>query len=100
MSNTVFEVVTYTVKDPEAAEAGRRAALQSVARYPGFIRWDCLTSVDDPCRFVDVLEWHSLEEARAAQDLFLQDPAVRPFLDAFGETLVMTHARRAIEDAA
>jgi hypothetical protein len=96
--SSVFEIVTYTVKNIADAEQGRIKARRAVSSYPGFIRWTCFTAVEGQRRFVDLVEWENLTAARSAQEKFLQDPEMHDFLVAFSATLTMTHAHAVNRD--
>jgi len=92
MSPSVFEIVTYTVADIDQAQQGRARAHEALKSYPGFRGWTPFTAVEGEAVFIDLVEWDTLENARAAQDAFLTDPATEAFRAAFGKTIVMKHA--------
>ena len=88
----IFEIVTYTVTQLKAAQAGRNKARAAVSTYPGFVAWRCFTAVSGQDTLVDVVEWESLEQALSAQETFLKDPEMTDFLAVFGKTKSMVHA--------
>jgi len=92
--SSIFEIVTYTVTDREKAETGRQTACKVVADYPGFISWTCFSETDTGKHFVDLIEWDSAENAKAAQDRFPQDSKVQAIMSVFDESLAMVLARK------
>lgn len=66
MSHPHYEIVTYRVIDPRAAEAARSEARKRLETFPGFIAWQAFHGAADPAERVDLLLWRSLEEAQAA----------------------------------
>lgn len=78
----VIEVVVYRVKHPEEAEAMRRALLPVLAGFPGYLGWRRLTGATDSALLADVVDWRSLEDAKAAAEQVHADPQCKAFMDA------------------
>lgn len=95
MSEPVFEIVTYTVKDINRAQKARRAMRSALSGYPGFRAWTQYVTAGDDCRFVDVVEWDTLENARAAQASFMEDPVAAAMMAETSEVLAMSHVKQA-----
>jgi hypothetical protein len=66
MSQPYYEIVTYSVSDPSAADAARKEARLRLEAFPGFIAWQAFHGAADPAARVDVVVWRSLEAAQAA----------------------------------
>lgn len=66
MSYPYYEIVTYSVSDPTAADAARNETRRRLEAYPGFIAWQAFHGAADPAARVDVVVWRSLEAAEAA----------------------------------
>ncbi|WP_339746408.1 hypothetical protein [uncultured Maricaulis sp.] len=91
---TVFEIVTYSVKDIQAAEIAREKARSALAAYPGFIGWTRYATAEDNRHFVDQVEWDTLAEAKSAQLAFMTDPAMADFIAAIDTVLAMSHVKQ------
>jgi hypothetical protein len=91
MSNPVFELVVYKVKNPQTAARIRAGLQPHVANYPGFLDWKAASSSDDKALFADIVTWESLDAARAAGQKVMTDPAYAPFMAEIGEIFSMGH---------
>jgi heme-degrading monooxygenase HmoA len=91
---SIFEIVTYTVKDTQIAETAREKARVALSGYPGFLGWTRYQTADDNRHFVDRVEWETLADALAAQAAFMTDPAMADFISAIDEVLAMSHVRQ------
>jgi len=94
MTQSVFEIVTYTVTDAAWAEEGRRRARASVAKYAGFVGWQSYSGGEGATTFVDHVEWQTMDTALAAQTRFMRDSETELFRRFFGTKLAMTHVLR------
>ncbi len=88
---TIFEIAICTVTDGEQAEKARKAAMEAVRRYPGFISWQALTANDRPDQIADIVEWASREAADAAAEKVRTDPAFAPYMAAIASVSLMQH---------
>ena len=91
MSNPIFELVIYKVKNPQTAARIRAGLQPHVAAYPGFRDWKAVASTDDAALFADIVTWDSLDAARAAVQKVMTDPACAPFMAEIGEIFSMGH---------
>ncbi|WP_417497251.1 hypothetical protein [Maricaulis sp.] len=91
---TVFEIVTYTVKNTQAAEISRETAQSALAAYPGFIGWTRYATAEDNRHFVDQVEWATLADAKSAQIAFMSDPEMADFIAAIDTVLAMSHVKQ------
>lgn len=100
MPSTVVEIVTYTVRNPETAERARRRAHDTISAYPGFVAWTRYASVLGDRRFVDHVEWQSLDHALAAQQAFMSDARTAAFRSEIDAVLAVTHVvNRSVQPA-
>lgn len=83
----VIEIVVYRVKDAPEGEALRRSMRPVLTGMAGFLSWRTLTGVSEAVLMADVVEWRSLEDAKAAAEKVHADPRCKAFMDAT-ETLV------------
>ena len=86
-----IEVVVYKVKNAQTAEAARRAVRPHIEAFPGFLGWQAVTSAEDPTSFADIVTWKSLEDAKAAGEKFMTDPAITPFMAEIAQVISMGH---------
>ena len=86
-----IEVVVYKVKNAQTAEAARRAVRPHIEAFPGFLGWQAVTSAEDPTSFADIVTWKSLEDAKAAGEKFMTDPAIAPFMAEIAQVISMGH---------
>lgn len=91
MSNPVFEIVTYTVKDPAEAQKVRSGLKSVLSAFPGFVSWRQFASATSDRRFVDQVEWDSLASAQSAQEKFMADPSAQELMAQTEEVHAMTH---------
>ena len=89
--HTVTEIAICTVSDREAAEAARRAAMDAVRHYPGFIGWQALAELEDGDTIADIVEWRDKAAADAAADKVRRDPAFAPYMAAISAVKFMRH---------
>lgn len=89
--HTVTEIAICTVSDREAAETARRAAMDAMRHYPGFVRWQALTALDQDDMIADIVEWQDKAAADAAADKVRRDPAFAPYMAAISAVTVMRH---------
>jgi hypothetical protein len=66
MSYPYYEIVTYSVSDPSAADMVRNETRHRLEALPGFIAWQAFHGAADPAARVDVVIWRTLEAAQAA----------------------------------
>jgi ABC-type branched-subunit amino acid transport system substrate-binding protein len=87
----VLELAICTVTDKEAALAARRQAMQAVSRYPGFVSWRAATACETADMLADLVEWETLEAARAAGKRVMTDPEFAPYMAAISSVQLMQH---------
>lgn len=91
IEHTVTEIAICTVTDRKAAETARRAAMDAVRHYPGFVRWQALTALDQDDMIADIVEWQDKAAADAAAAKVRRDPAFAPYMAAIGAVTLMRH---------
>lgn len=89
----VKEVVVYVVHESALARLGAASASMEafLATRAGFLRRSVLRDAKLPCRFMDIVEWRSLEEAEAAALAVEKEETVAAFLQAIASIDVMSH---------
>jgi hypothetical protein len=89
----IKEVVVYTVHESALADlAAASAAMDSfLATYAGFVRRTVHADVKTPNRFMDIVEWLSLEEAEQAAQAVEKEPSVVAFMQAIASIDMMSH---------
>lgn len=90
-TNTILELAICTVANKPAAEEARRAAMDAVKTYPGFVSWRALTSVDQGDMIADLVEWTDKDSADAAATKVQADPAFAPYMAAITGVTLMQH---------
>ncbi|MCZ8180355.1 MAG: hypothetical protein O9309_15130 [Rhizobium sp.] len=90
-TNTILELAICTVADKPAAENARRAAMDAVKTYPGFVSWRALTSVEQGDMIADLVEWADRDSADAAAAKVQADPAFAPYMAAITGVTLMQH---------
>lgn len=90
-TNTILELAICTVANKPAAEEARRAAMDAVKTYPGFVSWRALTSVDQGDMIADLVEWTDKDSADAAASKVQADPAFAPYMAAITGVTLMQH---------
>jgi len=89
----VKEVVVYTVH--EGAMGGLAEASAAMAAFlatrAGFVRRTVHTDAKVPNRFMDVVEWNSLEEAEQAAQAAETEESVANFMQAIASIEMMSH---------
>ena len=87
-----LEVVLFTVKpgEREAFLAKRPAAMAALASYGGFV--DARLAEYEDGTWIDVVQWRSLAEAKAAAETFLEHEAARDWGQHIGEVRDFRHA--------
>ncbi|QOV69706.1 hypothetical protein [Citrobacter sp. BDA59-3] len=79
MTTPCYELVIYKVENPQEADAARVTARQLLQHFPGFIGWLALSGSDNPAERVDLVTWHSAEEAQAAAKAVGSQPEFAAF---------------------
>lgn len=90
-TNTILELAICTVADKPAAENARRAAMDAVKTYPGFVSWRALTSVEQGDMIADLVEWADRDSADAAAAKVQADPVFAPYMAAITGVTLMQH---------
>ncbi len=90
-TKTILELAICTVADKPAAENARRAAMDAVKTYPGFVSWRALTSVEQGDMIADLVEWADRDSADAAAAKVQADPAFAPYMAAITGVTLMQH---------
>jgi hypothetical protein len=92
-SGVLKEVVVYTVLEsalPSLAAAS--AAMDAfLATRAGFLRRTVHADVKAPHRFMDIVEWRSLEEAEQAAHAAETEQSVKAFMKAIASVDLMSH---------
>lgn len=91
MQQNVFEIVTYTVKDPKLAQEVRDKLKPVLSSYPGFVNWRQYVSTGDDRRFVDHVEWADLSSAQAAQEKFMANEIAQALMAQTEEVHAISH---------
>ena len=88
-----LEVVLFTVRagERDAFLAKRPAAYAALARYDGFV--DARLAEYDDGTWIDVVQWRSLAEAKAAAETFLEHEAARDWGQHIDAVRDFRHAR-------
>lgn len=91
----VVEAVKYRLKpgELEAFPLNRKAGLEQIASYPGFISAWTYQSVEDPAVIFDYVLWKSLEDAQSAAALVVQAPEASGMMGAIESILYASHFR-------
>lgn len=90
-TQSITEIAICAVRDREAVVAARRAAMDAVRHYPGFIGWQALAALEDGDMIADIVEWRDKSAADAAAERVRHDPASAHYLAAIGAVKVMRH---------
>jgi hypothetical protein len=91
MTHHCFEIVCYRVRDVKAADAARQAAQARLQTFAGFVSWTAFSGAEDPLGRVDLVEWLSLDEAKAAAKAVETDPAFTDFMASVASVTSMSH---------
>jgi len=91
MSHPVHEIVTYTVTEPQAADAARADAQARVRQMPGFIAWTALSGAANRSQRADLVVWESREQAEAAAEAVGSSPAFAAFRASLASLTSMGH---------
>lgn len=91
MSDTVYEIAVCKLKPGSNAANARQKAMQAISLYPGFIGWRALTAKDDPDMIADIVEWQSMDDARAAGEMVAKEASFADYMGAIGEVSLMKH---------
>jgi hypothetical protein len=89
--NTVLELAVCTIADKPAAEEARRAAMEAVRHYPGFVSWRALTAIEQGDMIADLVEWTDKDSADAAAVKVQADPAFAPYMAVITGVTLMQH---------
>lgn len=90
----VLEIVSFTLADgaDDAAFLEAARGTEALLRKRGSLLRRFLVK-DDDNRWTDILEWTSMDEARAAAEAVMQEPDFAPFGSMIdGESVQMRHA--------
>lgn len=87
----VLEIAICTITDSAKAEIARRAAMQAVQNYPGFLSWRALTGHGDRQTVADLVEWKDMDSAEKAAALVRTDPAFAPYMKTIVSVKLMQH---------
>ncbi len=90
-TSTILELAVCTVANKPAAEQARRAAMDAVKTYPGFVSWRALTSVEQGDMIADLVEWTDKVSADAAAAKVQSDPAFAPYMAEITGVTLMQH---------
>lgn len=89
----VKEVVVYVVHESALARLAEASAAMAafLATRAGFVRRAVHRDAKVPRRFMDIVEWSSLEEAEAAALAAEKEESVAPFMQAIASIDMMSH---------
>lgn len=89
----IKEVVVYVVH--ESAVPGFISVSVAMdaflATHAGFVRRTVHADLKTPNRFMDIVEWNSVEEAEKAARAVEKEPSVAAFMEAIASIVVMSH---------
>lgn len=91
MSKPVYEIVLYSTEDASGADRERARMRKHVRALPGFRSYLPLTRVTDAMQRADVVQWESLEAAKAAAAAVRLDTKFAPFLSTVAAVDRMGH---------
>jgi hypothetical protein len=89
----VKEVVVYVVHESALSHLGAASAAMEafLATRAGFLRRAVHRDARVPLRFMDIVEWNSLEEAEAAALAVEKEETVAAFMQAIASIEIMSH---------
>ncbi|MEQ9867510.1 hypothetical protein [Pectobacterium aroidearum] len=99
MATPCYEIVTYTVKTQQEADAARVSAQRLLKHFPGFIDWIAFSGIDISAERVDLVVWNSLEAARAAAKAVESQPEFSCFRSSVSALHSMGHYTVQMADA-
>jgi hypothetical protein len=92
----VFEVVLFSLKpdaETEAFLAAAEAMMPDLRAMRGFVRRDL--ALGENGRWVDMVQWRTMEDAHAAAEAIMRVPSAMPFMGMIDETsITMLHLNR------
>jgi len=89
--STIFELVSFKVKDVEKAKELRRVAMEDAKKMRGFINYRAMTNAEDDNHFADLVEWQSLEDAQAAAQQVMNLPSFQAMMSQIDAVESMKH---------
>ncbi|GLQ17475.1 hypothetical protein GCM10007879_17240 [Maritalea porphyrae] len=89
--STIFELVSFKVKNADKAAQLRREAMEHAKQFKGFINYRALTNTEDPTLFTDLVEWASLEDAQAAAEKVMTLPEFQAMMSEIEAVESMKH---------
>lgn len=99
MATPCYEIVTYTVKTQQEADAARASAQRLLKHFPGFIDWIAFSGIDISTERVDLVVWNSLDAARAAAKAVESQPEFSCFRSSVSALHSMGHYTVHMADA-
>lgn len=93
MNAPVYELVLYSSNDAREADRARTEAHHLIRALPGFRSYLPLTNVNDPTKRADVVQWATLEAAKAAAEAVQGRADFIPFLSTVASVDQMAHFR-------
>lgn len=93
MNTPVYELVLYSASDAREADRARAEVHKRVRALPGFRSYLPLTNVNDPTKRADVVQWASLEAAKAAAETVQRHTDFVPFMRSVASVDRMAHFR-------
>ena len=87
------EVVFYQIKKDKINDYSEisKAADQYLETRPGFISRSVRQDHEDNSRFIDIVEWDTLEEALGASESIQKEPGLKQFFAAFDKVISFNH---------
>ncbi|WP_299346054.1 hypothetical protein [uncultured Maritalea sp.] len=89
--STIFELVSFKVKDLEKATKLRRDAMEHAKNFKGFVNYRALINTDDQSHFCDLVEWESLDDAQAAAQQVMTIPEFQAMMSEIETVESMKH---------
>ncbi|CAI1629112.1 hypothetical protein [Serratia plymuthica] len=91
MTTPCYEIVTYKVKNPQAADSARALAQSLLKHFPGFVDWIAFSGRDMADERVDLVVWNSAEDALAAAKAVGNQPEFSSFRSSVSDLHSMGH---------
>lgn len=91
MTRPYYEIVTYSVSDPEKADRARSDAMQRLKSFPGFISWTAFTGAGQAAMRTDLVAWTTLAEANSAAKAVETAPEFAGFRACVASVMSMQH---------
>ncbi len=93
IKGTILEIVSYRVKPTHLSNLAERqaAAHRELMAMKGFISYKTMKSTKEGNTFVDIVEWDSLAEAKAAAEEVTKSQGFQQLMEAIEEMTGFDH---------